>query len=165
LLPIILNAETVRVGLAGAGEGLARRAGLLAESGIEPVAVEGEGPLPAIGVLFIAGLDEAVAASLARRARLARILVNVEDVPALCDFHVPATVRRGELLLTASTGGRAPGLARQLREWLESRFGPEWIGRMEDVGQAREGWRAGGLAPDDVSRRTRELVSDKGWLP
>ena len=99
-----------------------------------------------------------------RRARAAGILVNAEDIPELCDFHVPAIVRRGNLVLTASTGGQAPGLARRLREWLETRFGPEWTGRMADVGAARAGWRASGLPPAEVSRRTRELIAEKGWL-
>ncbi len=61
-------------------------------------------------------------ARLAQLARDAGVLVNVEDVPDLCDFHVPAAVRRGDLLLTVSTGGRAPGLSRILREWLETPF-------------------------------------------
>ncbi len=61
------------------------------------------------------------------------MLVNVEDVLPLCDFHVPAVVRRGDLLLTASTGGAAPGLARALREWLAQNFGPEWTDRLKDI--------------------------------
>ncbi|HEY0105880.1 MAG TPA: NAD(P)-dependent oxidoreductase [Rhizomicrobium sp.] len=164
MLPILLKSDTVRVGLAGAGDGLARRAALLAEAGFEPVAVIATVPLPRLDILFVAGLDRDAAAALAGEARAIGILVNVEDVPELCDFHVPAVVRRGDLVLTASTGGRAPGLARQLREWLEGRFGPEWTVHLDDVGSARSAWRAGGLAPEEVSRRTRELVSQKGWL-
>lgn len=164
MLPISLNPETIRVGLAGAGDGLARRATLLAEAGVHPVSVSLSGTLPLLNVLFVAGLERPVASVLADEARAAGILVNVEDVPELCDFHVPAIVRRGDLILTASTGGQAPGLARRLREWLESRFGPEWTGRMADVGAARAGWRADGVPPEEVSRRTSDLVAEKGWL-
>jgi precorrin-2 dehydrogenase/sirohydrochlorin ferrochelatase len=162
LLPIVLSDEFTAVGLAGAGEGQARRAALLAQAGIQPVPVALDGPLPQIRVLFIAGLDKPAAAALAARARAAGILVNAEDIPELCDFHVPAIVRRGDLVLTASTGGRAPGLARRLREWLETHFGPEWSGRVDDVGSARDGWRTDGLPAEEVSRRTRDFVS--GWL-
>jgi len=164
LLPIVLSDEFAAVGLAGSGEGQARRAALLAQAGIRPVPVALDGPLPTIRILFIADLDKPAAAALAARARAAGILVNAEDIPELCDFHVPAIVRRGDLVLTASTGGHAPGLARRLREWLESQFGPEWTSRLADLGATRAVWRASGLAPDEVSRRTRALVSERGWL-
>ncbi|MBS0471658.1 MAG: hypothetical protein JSR60_11345 [Proteobacteria bacterium] len=162
MLPIVLANPTV--GLAGAGDALARRAGLLADAGIEPVQVVLGEPLPSVRILFVAGLDRAESEQLAASARSSGILVNVEDVPELCDFHVPAIIRRGDLMLTASTGGHAPGLARRLREWLADRFGPEWSSHMTDIGKARAGWRAEGLAPDEVSRRTRNFVAEKGWL-
>jgi precorrin-2 dehydrogenase/sirohydrochlorin ferrochelatase len=161
VLPIALDPTTIRVGLIGAGEALARRRVFLAESGVE---TPEEGPLDGLHVLFVAGLDEARSAALAAEARAKGVLVNVEDVPALCDFHVPAVVRRGDLALTVSTNGKAPGLSRLLREWLARVFGPEWTGRMDDVARARDGWRAEGLAPDEVSRRTREKVAKEGWL-
>jgi len=164
VLPILLSTEFKNVGLAGAGEGRARRAALLAEAGITPVPVDDKGALSDLAVLFIAGLDRSASEALAGRARSSGILVNVEDIPELCDFHVPAIVRRGDLVLTASTGGRAPGLARRLREWLEHRFCPEWSSHMEEVSQSRSVWRAEGLSALDVSDRTRALIAEKGWL-
>lgn len=158
MLPIALDPTKLRIGLAGAGEGLARRRAALAEGGVEPV---GE---PPYNVLFIAGLDRDRSAALAAEARAEGALVNVEDVPELCDFHMPAIVRRGDLALTVSTNGRAPGLSRLLREWLDRVFGHEWTGRMDEIAEARQGWRGEGLAPDEVARRTRELVARKGWL-
>jgi precorrin-2 dehydrogenase/sirohydrochlorin ferrochelatase len=163
LLPIVLT-DSCTIGLAGQGEALARRAALLTEAGLRTVSVGAGASLDGFRFLFVAGLPLEEASALARRARAAGILVNVEDVPEFCDFHVPAIVRRGELMLTASTGGQAPGLARRLREWLEERFGPEWKLHMEDVSSARAGWRAEGLEPQEVSRRTRDLVTEKGWL-
>ena len=164
MLPLILNQASVKVGLAGDGEGLARRHALLAEAGVTPVAVSDGEALPAVQVLFVAGLDRDTATDLVRRARAAGILVNVEDVPELCDFHVPAIVRRGDLLLTASTGGRVPGLARRLREWLAEHFAPEWDDRLNDLSAAREGWRGQGLPPEQVSERTRAMVAERRWL-
>ena len=164
MLPVVLNPDTVRIGLAGAGDGLARRAALLAEAGFEPVAVSLSDVLPPLDVLFVAGLERDSAVRLAAMGRVSGVLVNVEDVPELCDFHVPAILRRGDLLLTASTGGQAPGLARRLREWLAERFPAAWDERVADIGRARAGWRADGLQADEISRRTRALVAEKGWL-
>lgn len=167
MLPITLNPRMVRIGVAGAGDGLARRMALLAGSRVDAVSVaveSSDAALHCLSVLFVAGLDRAVAADLARRARAGGVLVNVEDVPELCDFHVPAITRRGALTLTVSTGGRAPGLAKRLRDWLQTRFGPEWDEHLETIGVARSGWRADGLPPDEVSQRTRDLIEKKGWL-
>lgn len=164
LLPIVVSPRAVRVGLAAAGESRARREALLAEAGLEPVLVEPNGTLSSLHALFIAGLDPETSTELAQRARNARILVNVEDMPELCDFHVPAIVRRGDLVLTASTGGRAPGLARRLREWLEDHFGPEWRSRVDELGRSRSDWRSAGLSPHEVSERSRSLIAEKGWL-
>lgn len=167
MLPIVLDPNTVTVGLAGADDGLERRRALLAGAGIPAVAIAPDAPdeaLKGLAVLFVAGLTEEQSRALAARARLHRALVNVEDMPALCDFHVPAAIRRGDLLLTVSTAGRAPGLARTLREWLTRLVGTEWGARLDQIAEARAGWRSAGHSPEEVSRRTRALVSEKGWL-
>ena len=54
------------------------------------------------------------------------MLVNVVDVPPLCNFIVPSIVRRGELAVAISTGGASPVVAKHIRRDLEERYGPEW---------------------------------------
>jgi precorrin-2 dehydrogenase/sirohydrochlorin ferrochelatase len=164
VLPIAIDPTTIRVGLAGTGEGLERRHALLADGGVDPVMVDEGTPLKGLSLLFVAGLEQSRAAALARQAQSEGVLVNVEDMPGLCNFHVPAIVRRGDLAIMVSTSGRAPGLARLLREKLEDLFGTEWSGRTDAIAAARAAWRAEGLAPELVSRRTRDLVAGEGWL-
>jgi precorrin-2 dehydrogenase/sirohydrochlorin ferrochelatase len=167
MLPLVLSPHFVKVGLAGQGEALARRAALLAEAGVEARLLSADASdavLKPLQLLFVAGLPEGEARQLAGRARALGLLVNVEDVLPLCDFHVPAIVRRGELLLTASTGGAVPGLARRLREWLADSFGPEWTERLSNLSAARARWRSAGLTTADVSQKVRELIDEKGWL-
>ncbi len=164
MLPIVLTPETARIGLIGQGEALERRRALLTGSGITPIPVDQTGDLGGLRILFVAGLSAAQSEVLAARARRAGILVNVEDIPALCDFHVPAIVRRGDLLFSVSTRGRAPGLARRLREWLEQRFGPEWEEFSAELGEARTRWRGEGVEAAEISVRTRKIIEEKGWL-
>src|SRR5476649_2286939 len=167
MLPLVLNPVSLKTGLAGRGEALARRAALLAEAGVEARLLSADASdavLEPLQLLFVAGLPEGEARHLAGRARALGLLVNVEDVLPLCDFHVPAIVRRGELLLTASTGGAVPGLSRRLREWLAAVFGPEWTERLSDLSDARARWRSAGLTPTEVSRKVRDLIDEKGWL-
>jgi precorrin-2 dehydrogenase/sirohydrochlorin ferrochelatase len=167
MLPIVLNPVNLKVGLIGQGPARDRRAALLAEAGVEARILPDDAPeavLTGLQVLFVAGLDEGEARVLAARARALGVLVNVEDVLPLCDFHVPAIVRRGDLLVTASTGGHAPGLARALREHLSVQFGPEWTDRMKELGLARAKWRAQGLSMSQVSQNVRDLIARMGWL-
>jgi hypothetical protein len=55
-------------------------------------------------------------------------------------------------------------LARRLREWLEQQFDAEWEGHLDELGNARSRWRAEGVAPDEISRRTWLIIDEKGWL-
>lgn len=167
MLPVILNPVRLKTGLVGKGAALARRASLLAEAGIEARLLSADVSdelLASLQLLFVAGLDEGEARHLAARARAFGVLVNVEDVLPLCDFHVPAIVRQGDLLLTASTGGAAPGLARALREHLAESFGPEWRARVDELAAERARYRSQGLTPAEVSQKVRTLVAEKGWL-
>lgn len=160
MLPVMVVGSRVRIGVIGRGDGLGRRLEMLAQAGVEPEVISVNAPeqISGLAVLFIAGLEQEESASLARAARAAGVLVNVEDMADLCDFHVPAQVRRGDLIFAISTSGRAPGLARILRELVESRFGPEWEGILENLASARQQWRSEGLPPAEVSRRTRAML-------
>ena len=62
-------------------------------------------------------------AAAAKEAKAKHILVNVVDHSFPSDFTVPAQVSRGDLLLTVSTGGKSPALARQLRIDIEKEYG------------------------------------------
>lgn len=53
-------------------------------------------------------------------------LVNVVDAPSLCNFIVPAVVRRGPLVIAISTSGISPALSGSIRKELERRYGPEF---------------------------------------
>ncbi len=117
--------------------------------------------LAGLRALWVAGLPEERAAELAALARSARVLVNVEDRPALCDFHSVAEVRRGDLLLTVSTGGASPGLAARIRARLAAEYGVEWADRVALLREHRAKWRRDG---GDVAALTDVLLHANGWL-
>ncbi len=167
MLPLILSPLKLKAGLAGQGAALARRAALLAEAGVPARLLSADASdeaLAPLRLLFVAGLGEGESRQLVGRARALGVLVNVEDAPALCDFHVPAIVRQGDLILTASTGGMVPGLARALRERLAASFGPEWRDRVAELAGDRARFRSQGLPPAQVSQKLRDLAVEKGWL-
>ena len=120
--------------------------------------------LAALDVLWVVGLSDAEGEALAEAARVQGVLVNVEDVTPLCDFHSVAEVRRGDLLLTVSTGGRSPGLASRIKRRLANEFGPEWADRVADIGALRDGWRAEGTSLGELGERTNRAIDAAGWL-
>ena len=50
------------------------------------------------------------------------ILCNVVDEPELCDFFVPAVVKRGDLQIAVGTDGKCPAYAGHIRKKLEKIF-------------------------------------------
>jgi precorrin-2 dehydrogenase/sirohydrochlorin ferrochelatase len=52
--------------------------------------------------------------------------VNVIDRPDRSSFIVPSVVRRGKLILTVSTGGASPSVARSIARELEASYGTEY---------------------------------------
>lgn len=71
-----------------------------------------------------------------------KVLVNVADQPELCNFFLPSVLRRGDFQIAVSTAGKAPGLARRVREQLELEFGPEYGSYTEVLGMVRKSLRA-----------------------
>ena len=165
LLPVMIVGSRVRVGVIGRGDGLNRRLDLLAKAGIEPQTLTADvvGPIQrSWPLLFVAGLDEKevgrgwrklrVPPAFSSMSRTCRISATFTFLPksgaAICFWRFrPPAVR--------------PGCARILREHLETLFGPEWDGILENVASARQQWRSEGMPPDEVSRRTRAMLD---WL-
>jgi precorrin-2 dehydrogenase/sirohydrochlorin ferrochelatase len=89
--------------------------------------------------LVIAATDDRdLNARIAAAANARGKLVNAVDQPDDCNFFVPATVRRGPVLLTVATGGASPALAKRLRQQLERHVGPEYGDLAELLADLRE---------------------------
>src|SRR5215471_20346769 len=101
-------------------------------------------------LVFSATDDEGVSATVFQDATAAGALVNTADQPALCDFIMPAVVRRGDVAVAISTGGASPGLAGQLRRKVAKIIGPEYAKLAELLSQARPEIR---LRVPDAGRR------------
>jgi siroheme synthase-like protein len=54
------------------------------------------------------------------------MLVNVVDVPPLCNFILPAIVRNGPLAIAISTAGASPALAKRMKREIAALFGEEY---------------------------------------
>ena len=86
-----------------------------------------------------------------------RILVNVADEPELCSFIVPAYIRRGDLTISVSTGGRSPALARKIKEDLAKNYPAEYAQYVETMGFIREEVLKKGYSPQERMQILTEL--------
>jgi siroheme synthase-like protein len=67
------------------------------------------------------------------------MLVNVVDVPPLCNFILPAIVRSGPLAIAISTAGASPALAKRMKREISELFGEEYA-RLAVVLNGARGW-------------------------
>jgi precorrin-2 dehydrogenase/sirohydrochlorin ferrochelatase len=96
------------------------------------------GDLEGATLAFAATNDPAVNSAVAAEAKRRGVLVDVVSAPREGDFITPALLNRGDLLITASTAGASPGLARRVIAELEPLFGEEYAQSVALLGQVRE---------------------------
>ncbi len=72
------------------------------------------------------------------------MLVNVVDVPPLCNFILPAIVRTGPLAIAISTAGASPALAKRMKAEVSELFGEEYATLAVMLNDVR-GWAKGTL--------------------
>jgi siroheme synthase-like protein len=92
------------------------------------------------GVLLViaATADTEVNTSVYEAATARNMLVNVVDVPSLCNFVLPAISRRGPIALAVSTSGASPALAKRIRREIEDRVGAEYAELASLLDEQRE---------------------------
>jgi len=73
------------------------------------------------------------------------MLVNVVDVPPLCNFILPAIVRMSPLAIAISTAGASPALAKRMKREIEAQFGQPYAQLAVLLNEVR-GWAKGTLA-------------------
>lgn len=145
--PVLLDISRLRVLVVGGGQVALRKVRGVVDAGGRPnvlspeVAPELErlivqhgldwqdrpyedGDVRGFTLVFAATSSGEVNAAVAAEAEAAGALVNVADDGAGSTFHVPASIRRGEVVVALSTGGASPLLSRRLRERLETMVTP-----------------------------------------
>ena len=96
-----------------------------------------EGDLQGAFIIIAATDNSNINQRLVAEARRSDVLVNVVDDPEHCDFILPSYLRRGEVTIAVSTGGRSPALARKIRSRLEEEMGEEYAQLTDLIGNIR----------------------------
>ena len=83
----------------------------------------GPSDLEGVFMVIAATADTDVNIAVYDDAERRAMLVNVVDVPPLCNFILPAIVRTGPLAIAISTAGASPALAKRIKREVEAQFG------------------------------------------
>jgi siroheme synthase-like protein len=160
-VPVLLNVKGRRCVVVGGGAVALRKVTTLREKGadVRLVSPEAESKLAdlcawgeiawdqrafqpddlADAFLVVAATDDpAVNAAVAREARTRHALVNVVDDPEGSDYQVPSYFEDGGLLITVSTSGQSPAVARTLRRMIQEYLGSTFAEGLRIIGSFRE---------------------------
>ena len=179
--PVFLNVEGKKCVVVGGGQVALRKVGALLEHGAEvevissdlcpelaELAESGEihaiireyqaGDLKNAFVAIVATDNNEINRQVVAEARKRAVLVNVVDDADNSDFIVPSHLRRGEVTIAISTGGKSPALARKIRSMLEKELGDEYALLADLVGEVRAEVRQQNLRIDsDVWQEALDL--------
>jgi siroheme synthase-like protein len=101
-------------------------------------------------LVIVATDDPALNGEVSRAADARGIWVNAADDPANCTFTLPATIHRGDLLVTVSTGGRSPAVASWVRARLEADLPPELSTLLDLVSAERDRFQREGRSTESI---------------
>lgn len=104
-----------------------------------------------IDLAIVATDDHSENTRIRNLAKARKILVNVADTPAECDFYLSSVVRKGNLKLAISTNGLSPTLAKRLREVLTEALPDNLETAAAQLNQVRE------LLKGDFQYKVEEL--------
>jgi precorrin-2 dehydrogenase / sirohydrochlorin ferrochelatase len=117
-----LNLEGRRCVVVGRSE---QKVAALEAAGADVVVVDEHEPALLDDAWLVVVVDREQGERVFADANERRVFCNVEDVPELCSFILPAIHRRGPITLAVSTGGASPALAQRLRDELGAQIGFE----------------------------------------
>jgi len=156
--PIVLNISDSKITVVGAGKVAFRKCKSLVELG-KSVTVVGKNILDnfydlgnSVNVIeaefntsFIEDSSIVIAAtnnkdlnrSIGLYCRDKNKLVNVVDDIELSNFTVPSFFKKGDLMISISTGGKSPALSAKIRKDLEKKYDDEFIEFLDLLGRLR----------------------------
>lgn len=107
----------------------------------------------------IATGDRECNARIARSCRERGVLCNVVDAPEEGDFIVPAHICQGDLVVTVSTSGQSPALARAIRQDLQEYLALRYEDFLTVMGRLRPLVLGLGASTGDNTELFRSLVA------
>jgi precorrin-2 dehydrogenase/sirohydrochlorin ferrochelatase len=117
------------------------------------------------GIFLVIGAtdNETLNRKISADADKRNLLCNIADRPEVCNFILPSIVHRGDLVITISTSGKSPALAKKLRKTLEAQFGDEYNDLLALMGAIRKKLLRQAHEPEAHKHLFNQLI-DSGLL-
>ena len=130
--PVFLDLRGKKCLVIGAGSAAKNKAASLREAGAKVTLLKKKVPgtfkryLVPFFLVVSASNDPHLNEDVFRACMRLNKLVNVVDVPSLCNFIYPSRFQQGPLQVAVSTGGASPALARHIRGVIQKSWGKNW---------------------------------------
>ncbi|WP_422445080.1 precorrin-2 dehydrogenase/sirohydrochlorin ferrochelatase family protein [Thermoanaerobacterium sp. DL9XJH110] len=111
-------------------------------------------------IVVAASDDRDVNKLIAQEAGAEGVPVNVVDSRELSSFIMPSVIRRGDLTVAISTGGKSPLLSKMLRRKLEEILPAECERLLKKLEEARERAKEKELPSQEKLKIYREIIED-----
>jgi precorrin-2 dehydrogenase/sirohydrochlorin ferrochelatase len=124
------------------------------------------GDLEGYTLAFVATDDRSVNSTVADEGKARKVWVNAVDDPPYCDFIMPGIAQKGDLIISISTSGRSPAMARKMREEIEEFLTDDYAAMLELAAEVRAELREQGKLIDaDIWNRAldadlKELLAE-----
>jgi len=105
--------------------------------------------------------DEKLNKQLSSDADRLNTLCNIADRPEVCNFILPSIVHRDDLVITVSTSGQSPAMAKKLRKALENQFGKEYGILLRLMGAIRKKLLQQAHAPEAHKPLFEQLINSE----
>ena len=102
--------------------------------------------------------DESLNQKISNDAALTDTLCNIADRPEACNFILPSIIERGDLVITISTSGKSPALAKHLRQKLETQFDEKYAEFLLLMGAIRKKLLSQAHAPEAHKGLFNQLI-------
>ncbi len=115
-----------------------------------------------VGMFLVIGAtdDETLNRRINVDAESQNLLCNIADRPEICNFILPAIVRRGDFVMAISTAGKSPAFAKHIRKRLEADFGSEYGDLLDLLGAIRTRLLAAAHEPEMHKPLFEKLIAE-----
>ena len=188
-LPLLLDLQGKKCLIIGAGTVGKRKTSLLLDCGAEDILVVdpnqssevfqksishpavtfvqrsfSPADLKGVSLVIASSSDYKLNLDISRICEKENILCNIVDAPELGSFIVPALHKQGELMISVSTSGSSPAMAKRIKDELAKIYGPEYELWLKILSRVRSLVFKYGYPTQENTRIFRSLVQEDIYL-